>query len=68
MATEIDLVRVKKPFLTNTSFLNKGKVKFLQIKHDTIRQKYLIDCSFLNQKTYKDYRILYSLNYKHWKK
>ena len=27
--------------LTNTSFLNKGKVKFLQITQDTIRQKCL---------------------------
>ena len=32
MATEIDLVGEKSPFLTNTSFLNKGEVKFLQIK------------------------------------
>ena len=29
---------------------------------------YLIDVLFLNQKTYKDIRILYSLKYKHFKK
>ena len=34
MTTEIDL------FLANTPFLNEGKVKFLQIKQDTIRQKH----------------------------
>ena len=34
MTTEID------PFLTNTPFLNEGKVKFLQAKQDTIRQKH----------------------------
>ena len=28
------------PFLTNTPFLNEGKVKFLQIKQATIRQKH----------------------------
>ena len=39
MTTEIDLVRGKKPFLTDTPFLNKGKVTFLQIKQDTIRHK-----------------------------
>ena len=38
MTTEIDLVGEKQPFLQNTSFLNKGKVKFLQIKQYTIRQ------------------------------
>ena len=27
------------PFLPNTCFFNKGKVKYLQIKQDTIRQK-----------------------------
>ena len=96
--------------LTNTSFLNKVKVKFLQLKQVTIRQKcchkhkkrwgvprvhmkrdtsfpctqlcifwmtppfsrqlrtYLIDGPFLNQKTYKDIRILYSLKYKRSKK
>ena len=37
--TEIDLAGEKKAFLTNTSFLNKGKVKFLQIKENTISQK-----------------------------
>ena len=37
--TENDLVREKEPFLTKTSFLNKDKVKFLQIKQETIRQK-----------------------------
>ena len=36
MTTEIDLVE---PFLTNTSFLSKGKVKFLQIRQDTVTQK-----------------------------
>ena len=40
MTTEMDLAGEKQPFLTNTSFMNKGKVKFLQIKQDTIRQKY----------------------------
>ena len=39
MATEIDLVRKKQPSLRNTSFLNKGKLKFLQIKQATTRQK-----------------------------
>ena len=39
MTTEIDLVREKLPFVTNTYFLNKGNVKFVQIKQDTIRQK-----------------------------
>ena len=34
---EIDLNGEKQPFLTNTPFLNEGKVKFLQI---TIRQKH----------------------------
>ena len=39
--TEIDLVGENLLFLMKTVFrvLNKGKVKFLQIKHDTIRQK-----------------------------
>ena len=40
MTTETDLIGEKQPFLTNTLFLNKGKVKFLQIKEDTIRQKH----------------------------
>ena len=39
MIKEINLIREKQPFLTYTPFLNEGKVKFLQIKHDTIRQK-----------------------------
>ena len=39
MTIVIDLVVEKQPFLTNTSFLNKDKVKFLQIKQDTIRPK-----------------------------
>ena len=34
MTTEIN------PFLTNTSFLNEGKVKFLQMKQGNIRQKH----------------------------
>ena len=34
MITEIDLIVEKKSFLTNTPFLNEGKVKFLQIKQD----------------------------------
>ena len=36
--TEIDLVREKSPSLMKTCFLNKDKVKFLQIKQDAIRQ------------------------------
>ena len=32
MKTEIDLAGEKEPLLTNTSFFNKSKVKFLQIK------------------------------------
>ena len=39
MTEEIDLIGEKYPFLTNTPFLNKDKVKFLQIKQGTIRQK-----------------------------
>ena len=39
MTAEIYLVGKKKPFLMNKSFLVKDKVKFLQIKQDTIRQK-----------------------------
>ena len=39
MTTEIDLVGEKQPFLTNKSFLSKGKNKFLEIKQETIRQK-----------------------------
>ena len=42
--TEIDLIGEKKPFLTNAPFLNEGKVKFLQIKQDTIRQKHEKRC------------------------
>ena len=40
MTTEINIVREKQPFLTSTFVLNKDKVEFLQIKQDTIRQKY----------------------------
>ena len=37
----IDLIGEKYPFLTNTPFLNEGKVKrFPQIKQETIRQKH----------------------------
>ena len=39
MMTKINLVGEKLLFLMNTIFLNKGNVKFLQIKQDTIRQK-----------------------------
>ena len=38
--TEIGLIAEKWPFLTNTPFLNESKVKFPQIKQDTIRQKH----------------------------
>ena len=37
--TEIDIVGKKQSFLRNTSFLNKGKVKFLQKKQDTIKHE-----------------------------
>ena len=40
MTTEIDLIGEKQSFLTNIPFLNEGKVKFLQIKQDPIRQKH----------------------------
>ena len=40
MTTETDLVREKKPFLTNKSVLNEGKVKFQWMKQDMIRQEY----------------------------
>ena len=40
MTTEIDLIGEKQPFLTNRPLLNEGKVKFLQIKQNTIRQKH----------------------------
>ena len=40
ITTEIDPIGEKLPFLTKKPFLNKGKVKFLQIKQDTIRQKH----------------------------
>ena len=36
----IDLIGEKYPFLTNTPFLNKSKIKFPQIKQDTIREKH----------------------------
>ena len=39
MKTEMDFVREKQLFLKNKPFLNKGKVKSLQIKQDTIRKK-----------------------------
>ena len=39
MTTEIDVAGEIQLFFTNTSFSNKGKVKFLKIKEDTIRQK-----------------------------
>ena len=41
MKTEIDLVGEKEPLLTNTSFLNKSKVKFLQIKARHYKTKML---------------------------
>ena len=37
---EIDLIGEKQSFLTNARFLNEDKVKILQIKQDTIRQKH----------------------------
>ena len=37
MARDIDLVGGK-PFLTNLSYMNKGKIKFLQITQDIMRQ------------------------------
>ena len=40
MTTEIDLIGEKLSLLTNTPFVNEGKVKFLQIKQDTISQKH----------------------------
>ena len=40
MTAEINLIGEKEPLLTNTPFLNEGKVKFLQIKQDTKRQKH----------------------------
>ena len=40
MTTEIDLIGETQTFLTNTPFLSEGKVKFLQIKQDTIKQKH----------------------------
>ena len=40
MATEIYFIGEKLLFLTNTPLLNEVKVKFLQIKHDTIKQKH----------------------------
>ena len=39
MKTEMDFVRERQLFLKNKPFLNKGKVKSLQIKQDTIRKK-----------------------------
>ena len=40
MTGETNLVGEKKQCLTNTPLLSEGKVKFLQIKQDTIRQKH----------------------------
>ena len=40
MKTEIDPIEEKEQFLANTPLLNEGKVKFLQIKQDAIRQKH----------------------------
>ena len=40
MTADIDLIGEKETFLTNTPFLNEGKVKFLQIKQNTIRQEH----------------------------
>ena len=41
MTTKIDLIVEKNHFLqTDGPFLNEGKVKFLQIKQYTIRQKH----------------------------
>ena len=45
MTTETDVVWEKQTLLTNTTFLNKGKVKFLQIKQNTIKNKPLYDKS-----------------------
>ena len=39
MTPDIYLVGEKYPFLMTTSFFIKDKVKFLQIKKDTMRQK-----------------------------
>ena len=39
MTTETDLIGEKQPFPKNRPFSNEGKVKFLQIKQDTIKQK-----------------------------
>ena len=39
MATDIDLIAEKQPFLTKTPFLKEGKLKFPQMKQDTIRIK-----------------------------
>ena len=39
MTAKIDLVREKQPLVMGTSFLNKGNVKFVQIKPDAIGQK-----------------------------
>ena len=41
MTTEIDLAGEKKLFLTNKSFLDKDKVKFLQIKRRHYKTKVL---------------------------
>ena len=39
MTTKFDLIGEKQTFLTNTQFLNEDKVKFPQIKQNTIRQQ-----------------------------
>ena len=39
MAAETYLAGEKKRFLIKTSFFIKGKIKFLQIKEDTLKQK-----------------------------
>ena len=36
----MDLIGEKQPFLTNAPFSNGDKIKVLQIKQDTIRQKH----------------------------
>ena len=38
--TEIDLVKKKITISVKHIFFDRGKVKFLQIKQDTIKQKY----------------------------
>ena len=45
ITTAIDLIGEKQSFLENTPFLNEGKVKFLQIRQDVIRQKHEKRCT-----------------------